>query len=239
MAAAAHVSDETLYNWHTEGCPCEVAGDGTRRWDKAKVLAWREKHRPDYQLKGGKRQGAGRKRGMAGRMKAMVAVGGDVIQRDHVGGHAGEDAGGTQLGLEALITDEVKRRADQIVDGWGEMKGLMALVTSGGLTAIQSATLAKAVEAQAAHLKLQKERAELVEAADVKATWSAALAKVREVMNQTPDRAAAKVVSECGLKASQLHAVRRVVEDEMRRACEVLVKALGEEENKAQSTEHK
>lgn len=251
MASVARVSDETLYNWHSEGCPCDVASDGTRRWNKDAVLAWREKNRPAYQLKGGKRQGAGRKRGTAGRVKAMVSAGvaseaagravdGDVIQRGRM--DLGS-AGGVQLGIGLLVEEEVQRRADQIVDGWGEMKNLMALVKSGGLSAMESATLAKAVEAQAAHLKLQKERGELVEADDVKTVWTTALSKIAEVLNQTPDRAAAHVVRECGLRAEDLHAVRTVLENEMRRACEMVVRELGEGSDeggrqKAQSTEH-
>jgi len=259
MAAVAKVTDETLYQWHKRGCPCEMSTDGTRRWNKDKVLAWREKNRPEAQMKGGKRPNAGRKRGAASRIKAMVMAGGETQTTEanaqtgarqsgriavgevvDAGNIVGGGSGGGQMSLKALVDDEVKRLAKEIVDEcWGDMKGMMALVKAGGLSVIEAQTLAKIVETQKNHLELKKAEGELVDAGEVKLALGHALTKVRAVLDQTPDRAAAKVVSECGLRGSDINKVRKVVAEEMRRACEGLVKALGEGENKAQSTEHK
>jgi len=269
MAAVANVTDETLYQWHKRGCPCDISEGGTRRWNKGAVLAWREKNRPEQQMKGGKRKNAGRKRGAASRIKAMAmaesGAGAGTEHTNHSTARAsgriavGEvvDAiggGGGQLSIGALVDDEVKRRADEIVSYWGDMKGIMALIKAGGLNVIESQTLAKVVEAQAKHLELKKAEGSLVDAEEVKLALGHALSKVRAVLDQTPDRTAARVISECGLKGTEIYKVRRVVAEEMRRACDGLKKALGEEatppeatkrrsdegiRHKPQSTEHK
>ena len=66
MAELAGVSDQTLYDWESEGKLVALGivhrENGQRRWDHKALLAWRDRHKPvGGQIHGGKREGAGRK----------------------------------------------------------------------------------------------------------------------------------------------------------------------------------
>jgi len=70
MAELAGVSDQTLYDWESEGKLVALGivfrENGQRRWDHKALLAWRDRHKPvGGQIHGGKREGAGRKTAQA------------------------------------------------------------------------------------------------------------------------------------------------------------------------------
>ncbi len=202
MAAELGVSIETLRAWRIDkGCPA-TAGTGkfgqTFYYDKAAVLAWREKNIGAGV--GGKREGAGRKKKAAAR-EPERATASPLVD-------AAESA---KAEAEAARRADLERLAAKISDP----AEIPTLVMNGKITRAEAQTLGDMVKHARGAMELRKERGELVAVEDVRAVLTETLSRCRLRLDGCVPRIADRIMAVLGADLSRHPEVSAAVRAEI------------------------
>jgi hypothetical protein len=126
-----------------------------------------------------------------------------------------------------LFTAAEKDEADALTRALGGMSGLLAAVKNGKVLPVEAHAARLAAETQIKMVELGKATGELVEVAGVRDQMMRAFGTVRSVLENLPDKMASQAISQIGMSQAQQNKLREMVDAEVKRAMDGLVRAFG------------
>lgn len=184
LAAALGVTAQSIRNYAREGMP--VAGrtpDGHARYDLAACQAWHKANKPEP-AHGGRRPGAGRKPGTQ-----TIATPG--------GGPPGPPPPPAGVALAGLPTTP---------------EGIIEALGRGDIDLATARQIGEAIKAASGRQRLDQERGELLERADVEKAWRGHLAELAAALRTLPRSMTPAVLAAAGLGPDRAHDVEHAIE---------------------------
>lgn len=215
VAKTLGVTNQTVHNWCKAGMPhtliTEGEHKGEKRFDLAAATAWRDANRKDP-IKGGTREGAGRKRRRTATEKATAPL--PLGELDGLSDQEKEAAKAAKAEREAeeARMDRFRRMIENGEAGFSEALAKMSKT--------DAERILRVIETRRAKLELDETAGKLLEKEGVALAWAEALGWARSGLETFPQRLEAKLRPLLGLDAVGSEVLRRTSEQVIRELCE-------------------
>ena len=220
VAKTLGVTNQTVHNWCKAGMPhtliTEGEHKGEKRFDLAAATAWRDANRKDP-IKGGTREGAGRKRRRTATEKATPQL--PLSEAEAIAAlppdqQAEARARQAELDAEEKRMDRFRRMIENGEAGFSEALAKMSKT--------DAERILRVIETRRAKLELDETAGKLIEKETADLAWAEALTWTRSGLETFPQRLEALLRPLLGLDAAGAELVRRTTQKAIRDLCETM-----------------